>query len=269
MSTQLSPLREGRWAVVTGGSSGIGRAHAVELAARGFDLVLVGRDAERLQSTRVAISTEHSVSVETVQLDLAEADAATELLRVLGDREIGVFTAVAGSGSPGDFVEGDLATFLECVNLKVRTNLILLHAIARAMSARGSGAIIIVSSTGALQGVPQLANNAGTEAYLLAMAEALHHELAPHGVKVLGLMPGMTKTPGLSAMVAESDIPRTAQTPQQVAQESLAATEAGRVSHVSGLPNRIVLRALPRRARTAFFARMISGVMKSSTVTAT
>lgn len=262
MVRTLDPAREGRWAVVTGGSSGIGRAHADLLAQRGFSVLLVGRDETRLAATASDLASRHGVETATARIDLAEPDAAERLLVTIGDREVGVFVAVAGKGSPGDFVDIPLADYLDCVTVKVRTNTVLAHALARQMRARGAGAMLIISSTGGLQGIPSLSVNSGTEAYLLALSEALHHELAPHGIRVTGLMPGPTVTPGFLAMVGEKQAPRGAMTPEATAAEGIRALEAGRMTHVAGTANRAMMRGMPRSARIGLFARMLRGMFE-------
>ncbi|WP_291378382.1 SDR family NAD(P)-dependent oxidoreductase [Demequina sp.] len=255
----LSPHREGSWALVTGASSGIGRAHARILAQRGFDIIAVGRDHDRLAETVAELKQAHGVDATALRIDLAEPDAAEQLIASIEGVEVGVFIATAGKGSPGLFTAVALADYLECVNVKVRNNLVLLHHFAGAMRVRRAGAILVVSSTGGLQGVPALSNNSATEAYLLAMSEALHHELAPFGVRVTGLLPGPTRTPGMLAMVAEEDVPRGTMTPDEVAKEGIAALEAGRRTHIAGRANRTLLRALPRTARIGLFRRMVAG----------
>lgn len=260
MPRTLTPSRDGRWAVVTGGSSGIGRAHAFELAERGFAVLLVGRDAARLDATAADLRQRHGVETAVARIDLTAPDAAERVLQSVGDREVGVLVVVAGKGSPGDFVDVPLEEYLDCVNLKVRNNLVLLHTIARRMRDRGAGAMLVVSSTGGLQGVPSLSNNAATEAYLLAMSEALHHELKPHGVRVTGLLPSATATPGLAAMMGDRPAPRGVMTAEATAAEGVRALEAGKVTHVAGTMNRVVTTVLPRSARIRLFARMIGGL---------
>lgn len=258
----LTPSRVGPWALVTGGSSGIGRAHAFELARRGFDVILVGRDAARLESTRLAIENETGVTAHAIRLDLSEDDSAPRLLDAVGDREVGVYVAVAGEGTPGDFTAVDVEEYLACVNLKVRTNLVVTHALARQMRARERGAILLVTSTGALQGVPGLASNAAAEAYLLALGEALHHELKPHGVTVTVLMPGPTSTPGLNAMVPDpTDYPPGTATPEATATQGVAALERGATTHIAGALNRAMLSSLPRRIRTRVMGRVVGSVL--------
>ena len=264
MARRLTPAHEGRWAVVTGASSGIGRAHALELAGRGFSVVLVGRDATRLDSAAAELRRRHRVETAVAQVDLTGPDAAERLLGTVGDREIGVLVVVAGKGSPGEFVDVPLEDYLDCVALKVRNNLVVMHAVARRMRDRGAGAMLVVSSTGGLQGVPSLSVNSGTEAYLLAVSEALHHELKAHGVRVTGLLPGATASPGLLAMLGDRPKPRGVMTVEATAAEGIRALEAGKVTHVAGALNRVVMRAVPRSARIRLFARMIGGLFEAA-----
>ncbi len=255
----LSPQREGRWALVTGASSGIGRSHAFLLAERGFDIIAVGRNPQRLADTVTELERTHGVDAKALSADLGEPDAAEQIIAAIEGEPVGVFVATAGKGTPGLFTDINLADYLECVNVKIRNNLVLLHHFAALMRERRAGAMLIVSSTGGLQGVPALSNNSASEAYLLAMSEALHHEMAPFGVRVTGLLPGPTRTPGMLAMVAEEDVPRGTMSPNDVAREGIAALEAGRRTHIAGTANRTLLRALPRTARISLFRRMVAG----------
>lgn len=265
MPTPLSPTTEGRWAVVTGGSSGIGRAHAFELAARGFDVVLVGRDQARLDSTAAELSTRHGVVAEPATIDLSDDRAAEALLAQLGDREVGVFVATAGTGAPGDFTDVALDYYLNCVNVKVRNNVALLHTFASGMRERGAGALLIISSTGALQGVASLSVNAASEAFLLSLSEALHDELRPHGVRVTGLMPGPTDTPGLRSMLGDQKRPPGVMTAEATAREGMRALEAGRRSHVASASTRAMVRVLPRPLRIRLFSRMLGRLFAAGT----
>jgi uncharacterized protein len=265
MKLSLTPATTGQWALVTGGSSGIGRAHAIELARRGFDVMIVGRSRERLESARVQMEKDYGVTVHPIHLDLGEADSGERLLVAVGDREVGVLVAAAGEGKPGPFVAANIDSFVECVNVKVRTNLVVIHAVARSMSERGRGAILMVTSTGALQGVPALANNAAAEAYLLTLGEALHHELKARGVTLTVLLPGPTDTPGLAAMVPNpANYPRGTSTPEITAAQGIAALERGAVTHIVGSANRAMFTVLPRRVRTRIMTAVITSIISAS-----
>ena len=261
MRTPLSPSTSGQWALVTGGSSGIGQAFAHLLARKGFDVVIVGRNAMRLDMTKREIEAATGVSVETVQLDLSNDDSGEHLLTALDGREIGVYVAVAGEGAPGPFWRSEVEDYLACVNLKVRTNLVVTHALARTMRARGRGHILLVTSTGALQGVPELASNAAAESYLLTLGEALHHELKPFGVTASVLLPGTTRTPGLSAMVPDpKDYPPGTSSPESTAAQGIRLLERGKVFHIAGALNRTMLSTLPRRVRTRVMGKMVGSL---------
>lgn len=261
MRTPLSPSTSGQWALVTGGSSGIGQAFAYQLAQKGFDIVIVGRSSTRLELTKRAIEAAAGVTVDTVQLDLSHDDSGDSLLEAVAGRNIGVYVAVAGEGTPGLFWRSEVDEYLDCVNLKVRTNLVVTHALARDMRARGRGHILLVTSTGALQGVPKLASNAAAEAYLLALGEALHHELKPYGVNASVLLPGPTRTPGLSAMVPDpKDYPPGTSSPESTAAQGIRLLERGKVFHIAGALNRTMLSTLSRRARTRVMGKMVGSL---------
>lgn len=263
--TSLTPARMGQWALITGGSSGIGKAHAFELAKRGFDIILVGRDVARLDQTASDLTVEHGVTVHTIAQDLGLDVSARRVIEAVGDREIGVYIAVAGEGTPGPFAGGDLAAYLTCINVKVRTLMEVTHFVATAMRDRAQGAILLVSSTGSLQGVGALANNSATEAYVTSLGEALHYELKPHGVAVTVLMPGPTDTPGLHRMVPDrAKHPRGVMSPEETAREGIRALEGGRATHIASFQTRLLLGVLPRRARTALMSRMLGDLFQRS-----
>lgn len=255
----ISPQSLGQWALVLGGSSGIGRAIATELAQHGFDLVLVGRNHERLAQAQQQLSSRHGVTVETLAIDLGQDGAGDRVVAALGKRELGLFVTTAGEGKPGFFTETDLDPYLACINVKVRSTLTIAHHLAGTMRQRQRGAMLFASSTGALQGISRLANNAAAESYVLGFGESLHHELKPYGIGVTVFLPGPTLTPGLLAMLPEgSKPPRGTMSPEVTAAQGLKALASGKASVIAGVGNRAAMTLLPRRARTRLLSSMVA-----------
>lgn len=183
------------WVLVTGGSSGIGLAFAERLAARGHDLVLVARDADRLSSVADRLRSEHDVEVESLAFDLSTADGVGALLRVIASRpapavvvaNAGVTRAARVGAAPWDELES--LTYL------LSTGVIrLLEAALPRMAERGAGDAIVVSSVAARIPMPASAVYAATKAAVSSYARSVHRELRPRGVRVVTVEPGYVRT---------------------------------------------------------------------------
>ncbi|HUQ60452.1 MAG TPA: SDR family oxidoreductase [Lentzea sp.] len=187
----------GKFAVVTGASTGIGAAVAERLAASGTHLVLVARDGDKLDETATRLSRRHGVTVRALPLDLATADAPARLARTLADQGIEVEMLVnnAGASARGPVVGGDPARFRSLIDLNVTAVTELTALLMPAMVARGHGAVVNIASTGAYVPAPYLAVYAATKAYVLSFTRALWAEARGTGVRVVAVSPGPTKTP--------------------------------------------------------------------------
>jgi short-subunit dehydrogenase len=183
-------------ALVTGGSSGIGHEIAAELAARGHNVVLVARRKDRLSELAAELSRQHGVRAEAVGADLSKAASVARLpgrIESLG-LDVEILVNNAGFATNGPFHEADQARELEQVRVLVEAVVALTGAFVPGMVARGRGAVLNVASTAGMQPLPYSAGYAAAKAYVLAYSEAIHHELAPHGVTVTALAPGPVYT---------------------------------------------------------------------------
>jgi short-subunit dehydrogenase len=189
--------RYGPWALVTGASSGIGAEFARQLAGRGLHLVLVARRDDRLEASGAELQSQHGVEVRTVGLDLREPGFLDLLEPAVAGLEIGLLVNNAGAALSGPLLEQDLDPQVALIHLNCRAPLVLTHRFGRPMAERGRGGIIFLSSTVAMNGGPMMAAYAATKAWNLTLADALTTELAPAGVHVQALVPGMTRTEGL------------------------------------------------------------------------
>lgn len=187
----------GPMALICGGSEGVGAAYAMQLAERGIDLALVARKPGPLEETAATIRAAHPQrEVLTASVDLSSAEAVPAILALTGERELGLLVYNAGaSARTGDFLDGDLDFPQSLLAVNGITMMALVHAYGRAMKARGRGGIVLVSSFAHLVGNPGLAGYSGSKAFSTTFAEALWHELKPHGVHVLAHVLGMTDTP--------------------------------------------------------------------------
>ncbi len=220
-------------ALITGASSGIGEQFARQLAARGHDLVLVARRADRLERLAAELPTE----AHAVPCDLA-TDAASLRDRVA---ELGVEVELlvnnAGFGTSGPFLDNDPNRDAEEVRVNCEAIVTLTHAFLPAMVERGRGGIINVASTAGMQPIPYESVYAATKAFAISFTDALHTELRGSGVRVLAVNPGPVPTEWQE--VAGYEPGRVGVVPgqisaEQVVREALAAYDRGRRSLIPG-----------------------------------
>jgi short-subunit dehydrogenase len=257
--------RYGPWAVVTGASSGIGRAIALELAATGCHLVLLSRGGPALDAV-AASARAHGVQVETVACDLSLTDGVEELIQATSERETGLFVASAGFGTSGTFADGDVAAELSMIDVNVRALCAQTHHFANVFRDRGRGGIVLLSSIVGYQGMPNAANYAATKAYVQSLAEGLRSELAPHGVDVLAAAPGPTDSgfAGRAGMRMGGAL-----APEKIAWpilRSLGSTTTVLPGSRSKLL-RLSLAPLPRRMRVAIMGAVMKGMTRPGKAT--
>ncbi len=250
---------EGRTALVTGASSGLGVELARLLAGRGCALVLVARREDRLRAVRREIRSEHPVRVDVVPMDLGRAGAAVALRSALEKmrRHVDVLVNNAGLGLVGPFVDLPWERQHAMLELDVVALAHLTHLFVREMVDRGFGFVLNVASVAAYQPTPRMAAYAAAKAFVLSFSESLSWELRGTGVGVCALSPGVTTTefwevagrpePNLYERLLNMDAP-------EVARIGLEALLGGRPSVVAGTVNSLAAaaaRLLPRRLVTA------------------
>jgi short-subunit dehydrogenase len=226
--------RYGTMAVIAGGSEGVGSAYAMELAARGLDLALIARNPGPLEETADQVRKAYpGREVITLAVDLSAPDAAGQIVKLTGEREVGLLIYNAGASSrTGEFLNGDVEFAQGLLAVNATTMMALVHAFGRQMKARGRGGIVVLSSMAYLVGNPGLAAYSGSKAFSTLFCEALWHELRPHGVHVLSHVLGMTDTPanarnfpGMGGMGDK---------PEDIVQQALAALDKGPVLRAAG-----------------------------------
>jgi short-subunit dehydrogenase/uncharacterized protein YndB with AHSA1/START domain len=255
---------EGRWAVVTGASSGLGRGLAARLAKRGMSLVLTGRNEARLdEAAREIRRAAPRVKVETVAADLATPSGVSVLVDRVGDRPIEVLVNNAGFGSYGPFAEADAGREAEEVAVDVGAVVTLARAFLPGMIARRSGGILNVASTIAFQPGPYQAVYGASKAFVLSFSQALWGEARAAGVAVTALCPGPTRTgfvEALRADVAHTAIYRRLAEPEPVIDAGLRALDRGQAVVIPGVRNWLLAasgRFLPREWMTLVSARLL------------
>jgi len=256
----------GKWALVTGASSGFGVEFATILAELHVNLVLVARRADLLEQLAERLRSRYGVRVTVEGMDLSVGGAGASLKQRLDSQGIIVDVLVnnAGYGLYGRLVEQPLPRLLNMLQLNVVTMTELTRVFAADMVLRGSGHILLTASLLGFQAVPGYAAYAASKAYVLHFGEALSEELKPHGVVVTVLCPGASAT-AFGDVASQRDtgpLRRLMMQPRPVARIGIAALLRHRSSVVAGVWNNLVVftnRFTPRRLQRLIMRRVFSG----------
>lgn len=222
MSDKLNS-QYGPWALIAGGSEGIGLEFARRLAADGINLLLIARGQQALEQAGAGLRDEFDVEVRTTALDLTSPDLPQRLEQLTEGLEIGLLIYNAGATHGAElFHDSPLDDALQLVALNCAGPLLLCHLLGGRMRQQGRGGIILLSSLSALSGSAYVATYAATKAFDIGFAESLWAEMKPFGVDVLALVTGATDTPAMARAGADmSAYPPLS--PVQVADEGLQA----------------------------------------------
>jgi len=182
-------------ALITGASSGIGAVYAERLARRGYDVILVARNRDRLIALADRITSETRQSVEIVDADLNDRAALASVEEKLRqDASITLLVNNAGVGTHTPLLDSNVDAMARMIELNVTALTRLTYAAVPGFVARGKGAVINISSIVAIS--PETLNGVygGSKAFVLAFSQSLHRELADKGVQVQAVLPGATAT---------------------------------------------------------------------------
>jgi short-subunit dehydrogenase len=246
---------KGKTALITGASSGIGKAMAHQLASEGVHLVLVARSRAALAELADELGHHYNVRASAVALDLSQPHCGVELHSQLQSQGVAVDILVnnAGFGTYGRFetLSPELEQHEIAVNVAAVVS--LTHAFIPGMLQRGTGVVLNLASTAAFQPVPYMAVYAATKAFVLSFSEALWAECADKGVHVMALCPGPVETPFIDklgdASVRQTSVFSKTIQPAQVAEQALMAIQGRAPSRIVGIKNWLLansLRLAPR-----------------------
>ncbi len=243
---------QGKTALVTGASSGLGRDFARELARRGCGLILVARRNDRLREIQVEVTSTDTIPIEIISADLNEPQVPAQLYERLqaSNRQVDVLINNAGVGLYGNFADVPWERTEEMLRLDVMVTTEMMRLFMADMVKRHYGYILNVASIGAFQPSPTYAAYSAAKSYVFSLTEAVHYELRRTGVKCTVINPGVTRTEFLSVA---------GQTPTlyqrmlmmdsaAVARIGIQAMLRGRASVTPGVPNSIfafMMRFLP------------------------
>lgn len=182
-------------ALVTGASSGIGAIYAQRLAKRGYDLILVARNAERLGALATRLTQETGRTIETIAADLNDKSDLRRIESVLkSDASITLLVNNAGVGGTAPLLQADVDKMEAMIDLNITALTRLTYAVVPGFVARGGGSIINIASMVAI--APEVLNGVygGSKAFVLAFSQSLKHELAAKNITVQAVLPGAIAT---------------------------------------------------------------------------
>ena len=181
-------------AIVTGATSGIGKAFAEQLAQRGYDLVLTGRRDELLCAVADRIRASHNVSVQTIVGDLTISETENLVIEAVQSAPVEFLVNNAGSGLSSDFADADLSKLEQLREILAGIPSRLIRAALPGMVTAHSGTIINVGSLAGRLAVPGSSVYVAAKSYLERLSETLALELYRDGVVVQALIPGFVRT---------------------------------------------------------------------------
>lgn len=191
----MNPAKSQGTALVTGASSGIGAVYAQRLASRGFNLLLVARDQQRLDEAASKLHAEHGIQVEVLKADLTQKDDVLKLeQRLRTDSSISLLVNNAGMAADGLLANADTDQLERMIQLNITAVTRLASAAAAGFAKAGRGTIINIGSVVALFPERFNATYSASKAYVLSLSQSLNAELQGTGVKVQAVLPGVTRT---------------------------------------------------------------------------
>jgi uncharacterized protein len=225
-------------ALITGASRGIGAVYADRLAKRGYDLILVARDASRLEQLTAKLKREAGRAVTLLTADLSNRTELAKVEDVLKhNQSISLLLNNAGAASVAPLLNADVGKMDEIIALNVLALTRLTYAAAPAFVARGHGTIINIASTVGVS--PETLNGVygASKAFVIAFSHSLQHELAEKGVRIQAVLPGATATDlwELAGLPYQKLPPSIVMSPEDMVDAALAGLDQGELETIPGL----------------------------------
>jgi len=253
----------GKTALVTGASSGIGRAFAYALAKRGARLLLVARSRDKLRDLAAELQRDYACDADFLTADLSTTDAVHTIdchLKATG-KVVDVLVNNAGFAAYGRFETIPWTRQRDEVLVNCMAAIELTHLLLPGMQARSAGAVINVASTAAFQPDPYMAVYGATKAFLLSFSEAVWAENRHRGIRVVALCPGATQTAFFDVVGAQEAAVGTPMPVASVVQDALWALDRNRSHRIVGTRNRL-LANLQRLLSREMSARLVEKILR-------
>ncbi|MGB9613908.1 MAG: SDR family NAD(P)-dependent oxidoreductase [Fervidobacterium sp.] len=242
-----------RWALVTGASSGIGKEFALQLASKGLDVVIVGRNGEALTKVADEIHKISSSSVVIIQADLTKE--FDHVLENLSHFKIDLLVNNAGLGLYGDFLDHGWQEYENIIDLNIKVLTKLSHHYAKKFAEQKSGGIINIASVAGFMPIPHFSVYGATKAYVYNFSMSLWAELRNKGVHVLCVAPGKTETRFFER--ARMNPGKGLMKPNEVVEGSLKAFEKGSPLYIPGFGNKLTYHLVRRIFTDKFLSKTL------------
>jgi uncharacterized protein len=266
MKATVDSKRFGPWALITGASSGIGREFARQIAASGINTVLAARRQALLEEAGREFAQEFGIQYRTVVADFSEEGFLQPLAQATQDLDIGLVISNAGTGNPGEFLKLDRVEMGGLLRLNALAHMEIAHHFGRRLVKRGRGGIVLGGAMGAAAGIPYMANDSGSKAYVQAFGEALHVELKPLGVDVTVLIVGPTQTAIIEKFGMDpKTMPMKPMTVEQCACEGLEGLAKNSSTILPGRINRMMNRLIPTSVSRLMMGKVMAKMLSDNT----
>ena len=250
----------GPWAVIAGASEGIGEAFAERLAHRGLNLVLMARREVQLNAVASRLNREFGVEVRSVVADLSDPQIESVFGEAIRRIDVGMLVYNAAHVPVGRFVDVELDSLLQAVDVNVRAPVMLTRILLPSLCERESGAIVLMSSMSSLQGLARIATYAATKSFNTILAEGIWYELRDmENIDVVSCVSGAVPTPGYRRAF-KKDAPGMLE-PAFVAESTLESLGKG-PRFVPGAVNRLVSQVFTRLMPRKLAIKIISNSSK-------
>ncbi|MBS7807818.1 SDR family oxidoreductase [Variovorax sp. PCZ-1] len=270
-SRKSTSSQPGNYALITGASSGIGLELAKQIAAKGFDVILVARSVDKLQALAMELAAKHGIQARVAAADLTQSSSIQNLAAMLDKQNLRIRVLVncAGVLHQDAFVKMEASKVQQMIDLNISALTSMLHAMLplmqRTVAEQGGKAHVLnVASIAAYQPIPMLAAYAASKAYVLSLSESLAEELQGSGVSVTALCPGITATNMFAQAKSAND--KLSQLPsfliadvKEVASSALEAMLRGDAIHVPGAVYKVGV--LASRSAPKWLVRKVGGLM--------
>ncbi|HCI29118.1 MAG TPA: SDR family oxidoreductase [Fervidobacterium sp.] len=246
-------LKNYKWAMVTGASSGIGKQFAIQLAKKGLNTVLIGRNTEALTEVADSIHKNSNSSVVIIGGDLvSDIDMIIDNTRKFN---VNLLINCAGRGLYGDFVDYECDDYEKMIRLNIEVLTKLSYHYTKQMIQTQEGGIINIASVAGFLPMPHFSVYAATKAYVYNFSLALWAELKPSNIHVLCVAPGKTQTQFFER--AKMDPGRKLMSPEKVVAGALKAYEKGSPLYIPGFGNKLVYQVVRRLFTDKFITNIL------------
>lgn len=244
-----------KWAIITGASSGIGKALVFEFAKNGFNVFLTARNEVALREIAEQCEREFNIKTEIFLADLADLDSIDNLVKAISNRKFDVLVNNAGFGVKGDFVETSIEDELKILNVQLAAMLKLTKAVLPKMIEAKSGKILNVASVYSFAPVPKQAVYSASKAFILNFSSALQNEVKDKHIQISTVCPGITQTE-FRTRAGITDKKTSGMTAGKVAEISFREMMKGKNIIIPGFQNKIFV-FLAKHISPNFFSSIV------------